>query len=521
MKRILTTGFLLFLVFSNYAGKPDSLVFINELNYSSITEEKAFKELNNQKQSDFVTLFSTVDNTITSYEIEKIRVSVSDYIKRFQTTDFIKNKPGKKIKKIHNSIHSVYFEKYDYNTYFHQIFDNGVYNCVTSSALYGIVLNELQIPFTVKETMGHVFLVAYPETQYIVVEATNPYKGYYTFSKSFKENYKKYLLENKLISRKEFANKTAGQVFEEYYIKEKDINLKQLVGLLYYNKSFEKLEAENVKESYELAKKSFFLYPSEKARFILYITATALLSTSNYSDIKSTEYIYRISRFEDTITDNSFSKLAFLNATDQILISSGQINYYDEYFNLLNQKIYNPELKKEFSFIYHYERGRYFYNQTLYEDAKVDLEKSINIKPLHMDAQALFIQNFINRTEKVMAPEQIIFEIEHYNEKFPELRNNSKFRQIYLRAILLGSERNFDLGLTDKAFDYLEQFETLYPSMDNNYIFLNESIIRAYSAAATYYFKKGRYELSKQYIDKGLYYVPNNFELLNRRRALR
>ena len=222
IQRHLILAALLFLtaclkLFSQDTEVFDTLVYFNEITYHSELEEEAFNEYFSEDNSSFIKLFLAKDENITKQQYEIRLTSFLDYTKELRE-DKNYNKPEKKkVKYYYNLIHNKYLEKYEMNTNFSKIFNNGYYNCVTGSILYGLIFDELKIPYKIKLSPIHAYLITYPQTESILVETTNPVKGYFIFNENFKQNYVDHLLDNKLITASEYASYSTEELFNKYY----------------------------------------------------------------------------------------------------------------------------------------------------------------------------------------------------------------------------------------------------------------------------------------------------------------
>jgi hypothetical protein len=102
---------------------------------------------------------------------------------------------------------------YKLSNNFSEIFETGYYNCVSGSALFALILSKLEIPYQIIEAPTHVFLIAYPNTEKIVLESTIPDEGSHQFSKRIIERYIADLYKSKLISKEEFEGNHAVRLF--------------------------------------------------------------------------------------------------------------------------------------------------------------------------------------------------------------------------------------------------------------------------------------------------------------------
>ncbi|WP_417213179.1 hypothetical protein [Bizionia sp.] len=177
-----------------------------------------------------------IDSLANNNLILKYQDRVNSLLKTFPEKESKAKKEQKRIKFIYDEIHSPFFNKYLLNSYFNDLFEDGTYNCVTASALYAYVFDELNIPYHVKETPTHVFLIAYPETYKIYLETTVP--GEYGFIVPKESEVIKIideLISYKLVTKDEVLEKGYMKFYEDLYYGREYINKNALIGMQYYN----------------------------------------------------------------------------------------------------------------------------------------------------------------------------------------------------------------------------------------------------------------------------------------------
>lgn len=206
---------------NGYGAVPDSTL------YNSDFEKYVFTRLAALSSIDSIDLFIALDYKPANADISK-RVEIY--------ADDLKNKVNqlpvaKKLKTVYKAVHSSFLTKYNEDIYFNDIFSSGEYNCVTASALYAFILTKLDIPYVIKETPNHVYLIADPNSTGFLIETTLPGEKIVQMDEKFKNNYVEYLHNNKIISNEDFQNKSTDQLFYEFYSKDKTISLKELAGI--------------------------------------------------------------------------------------------------------------------------------------------------------------------------------------------------------------------------------------------------------------------------------------------------
>ncbi len=516
-------GLLLLISFHLWAGEPDTIVFKDDLSFHSNLEKVAFESLENEKGPNYIYLFVAIDDSCTADQLNGIRHRLTDQVNEFANNHkFSKAKEKKKIKIIYNDIHSKFLSKYGENYYFPEIFSGGNYNCVTASALYGLILKDLDITYTIKESFNHVYILTYPDTYSIRIETTDPTSGYLVYNDKFKEQFISFMAEAKLISQTERQEKSVDELFNEYYYKEEDIDLLELAGLQYYNKAVDLLSEEKYEEAFMMAEKSAYLHNTEKSGYMLLICLANVLDGCHYEDIRYADYIYKGARYHHygITTDDVVDQ--FADVTNKLLINEYNTQLYDAYYHRIMDHLEDTSLMNEISFIYNYERGRILYNDNQYDNSVAFAEKAYQLKPRHVDARNLFVSDVLQTFTNVEDPESSLKQLNHYIERYPDLMNDKDFNT--LRCVLnLGI--GVDLFMSDKpqeAFEKIHDFEKIadqsYPDFSNFY--LSKVLVEAYSRAASYYFRKGNSNKARYYLEQGLKYAPNSYELRSKLSSL-
>ena len=116
-----------------------------------------------------------------------------------------KKKNKKAIEILYEAIHEQYFSKYIENPNFSDIFSKREYNCVTATALYALALDHLNIPYEIRETVVHVYMIVYPATDKIILESTTPGSKLQHITQKEVEEYKQALISNKMITANELV----------------------------------------------------------------------------------------------------------------------------------------------------------------------------------------------------------------------------------------------------------------------------------------------------------------------------
>ena len=137
-----------------------SALNIQSQTYSSNYEEEIFNSFKKDSINyNFFESLLAIDSLMTSELASAYKLRVNSIINAVPSKEIKEKREKKRIEKLYDNLHNTFLKKYLLNADFNDIFENGTYNCVTASALYAYVFEELNIPYHVKETPSHVFLV--------------------------------------------------------------------------------------------------------------------------------------------------------------------------------------------------------------------------------------------------------------------------------------------------------------------------------------------------------------------------
>jgi tetratricopeptide (TPR) repeat protein len=506
------------LSFESIGNATDSLVRWNEISFSSSFEKVVFSGFLKSNSSNYIGSFlansSTAEQDLKFFE-EKFNSTLAE----IKSSDSFKKKNDKKIKFIYQIIHNRFLAKYEAENRFYEIVKTGNYNCVTATALYALFFEKLGIPYAIKEEPTHVYLVAYPGSDNILIETTAPITGFFAFDSEFKSKFVGTLKSQKIIGSSEISSSNTDELFNKYYFGKENITLTQLVGIHYLNDGLFKKDHNDIEGAYEQMKKGYMYYPNARSEFLV-MSLTAESLEGNSDPLKKAILIGRISRFKNGGITTEMIKGEFYNLTQTVLTKNNDKNLYKRCYEEVIANITDADLKKEIDYIYNYENGRVFYNQGNYVRAKYFFAQALEDQPNNVDLGGTFVsclgQSFRSeRNNKV-----ILDSLEAYKVRFPSLEQNNNFNSMVALTYVVEFGDNFEKSNVTRGEKYQQMFEQVYDSNKNIILLSPDAVGRAYSEACVYYFKKGQKVKAKQLLEKGLQIVPNDFQLKMRKQMI-
>ncbi len=505
------------------AQAQDSLVRFNELTFLSDFEKSVFLKLKKDPtQADVLSLL------LASYPTASADMQASAESKIALTVNELKAKAtnksnAKNIKLIYSRVHDTYFRKYELENNFGEVFGNGNYNCLSASALYGLVLSRLGIPFSVKERPDHVYLVAFPATDKILIESTNPTGGYLQLNDAFMTAYLQNLMKAKMISKAEYDSGSKSDLFNKYYFsQEEDISLKKLAALQYYNLGIYDLGKEKHSEAFQHFAKARLLYPSTRINYLLQASLAELASRCEYDKVTDARYIVMLSRFNASgkeLMDRKALSNEFIRLTNQQLINRGNQTLYDQTFSYLKHELEDTALLKDIEFVYNYESARIALNGGKTAGITGKLDRAYQMEPDNADVQAMITGYFFRYQLKSSNPQEILNTLDKQVKKYPFMARNENVSRISGSCYLDLAGQAFSKNNLSKGEEHLTAFEKIAAREELNVE--EHYIVRAYIEASSAWFRAGNYAKSKAALNRGLKLVPDNFMLRERLSQIR
>lgn len=485
--------------------KVDSLIRFSDLRYDSDFEKAAMINFVRHNKDTF-NLFLAIDDKMTEDEANSHYKTYLKLYDDLNQKNINEKKLNTKIKVCYSTVHSLFLKKYNNNEYFPVVFQSGTYNCVSASMLYAMVFDKLKIPYKVMVSSDHVYLIANPGSNSIVIETTNPSFEKAIFTGEFKQQYVSYLRTSKMISEDDYKNKSIEEIFEEKYNEVKEATFNNLPGFQYYNEALTKLQLNDIDEALKLCQKAYFFFPDERVKQILNTALIMKIEKCNFDKVSDIDYLAQFSRFENTDLDvivNIFRNIIF-----HLLQYTDKENYCDSLYQRLIPQISDKKTLEEISFAYYMQMGYRYQNSDKVEKY---ITKALKIKGNHNDANIIIANYLLRKLYSISNPQTLldtIKQMETRYEALPTVINLTKDHK--LTAYLKMAQELYGQKKITDGDKYLQDFESRCTQPITNNIVLEIQIGNTYQSASFYYNSIGNRSKAKSYIDRGLKYAPNS-----------
>lgn len=494
-----------------------------KLHFHSELEKQAFQLKGNNLEEQILQLLA-VNPKMEMNDVKKVKMRLEMHFKLLETKGVRKKKIKKATKLIFDETHAKFLNKYEFYAEFHQIFENGVYNCVTASALYALIFDHFDIPYEIREIPSHVYVIAYPKTENIIVETTDPINGIYAVDK---KKYVEELAKMKIISQQEVNVKSTDELYSTYVEEEeKPIDMHQLIGDLYYNVSVFHTEAEDYYKTYAYLKKAQNIYDKKAARLM---EMGALLLIAQKADIakpesmKSLLMLLNFEEYEELIINDIHVYNS--KAAQSYLINDYQPQKYDAFYHYIINAFDNEkykELATGIKQVYYSQTARSWHLQSKLDKAITYVDSAYQYGPNNLEIRAQVSQMiledfnyFMTNLENEEEIEAYFKKFNHNLNKFPFLLENQMIQEIQILEMVMKIGQLMDDEKMDEVETHIFKTIQKLKELPNKSKKGQRMVEKIYSDMYSYYLVKEDDENAKLWIDKGLKQFPESEILLH------
>ncbi len=510
MNRILLI-FILLSSFHFFGQKAsDSLLLVFHSDFEKSNFEKVYQEEND----NFVEALLSIDSTITIDKSEYVQGLLDNFL------NGIKKKvdsysPKKKVKFVFNKIHDRFFKKYELNAYFSDIFNSGTYNCVSGTALYAYVFDFLSVPYQIKETPTHVFLVAYPSQYNIYVETTLPGKaGSFAPSEPMVKKAVDELVGLKLITRDHVSSVGYNKAYNDYFYGDGNITKKDLIGIQYYNKGVFFLNDENYASAFENMSKSKMIYQNKKTRLFSEVILSMLIDKTDFDEVENFRYLVEYAKIGN---DLDYLKYKVNGIVSNKNWSEAELDEIEKNLNSIDSE----DIRKALLEVFFSGLAQKFHKTQNTKKALLYANRVYEINKENIDARNYIASVEIERLAQKNLTAIRLDDLGQLITKYPFIENFDicKRYMVYLYSFLVTNEFSNNRSL--QGTEYLVGLEKILNADEDDGIGFNQQHIgNAYAAVGAYYYRIGQKENARKYLKSGLQYSPDNENIKRKLRLM-
>lgn len=427
-----------------------------------------------------------------------------------------KKSDAKLVKWIYKDVHKELFTMYELENHFDDVFEKGYYNCLSATAIYGMILEELEVPYQLNILPNHVNLTAFPETHNITIETTDPVKGYFKYNKKFKEDYVANLINYKLVDPNQVALKSIDEIFDIYYTTEDHVNLKELVGAQYYNDGLYLTELEEYDAAIVQLEKAVALYPSHNVARVLLALYSRGLKDCNYTETQCLDYLLRITRYRELNEDmNEVIVNEFGNLADHNLLEEKDTTLFRDVYAKIKGVSKIASINKRIDFIHEAAWGDYLAKEMKYEEASKFYLNALNLVGDTANLEDLYISTVLMQVVGGGGRDMDLAKsvLESAAKEYPPIVKNKLFLTTKVEVISLMMWRSFESNKIKTGETYRKELEEILDNADVEILLEKTNVGIAYAEGGSAYFRRGSKSMARKMFKKGLTYCPGHYEL--------
>jgi hypothetical protein len=227
--------------------------------HQSVFEKEVFTEIDSSSPKTLLALFLATDATMDKPKFNKIHTRLNSFLSTLQAgkSDFRSDK--KYLRWVYDQVRFEFFRQYQPYPRFDQLFSNGLYNCLSGTAIYGLLLQQLGYAVEIHETAFHAYLLVKLPKKNFLIDATDPLNGFIIDQYSIKQRELMYK-QSELAKHQPAFNRV--------------ISFAELAGLQYYNEATLQYNQQHYIQSGNLLNKAFLLY--SRSERISYLQTTSV-----------------------------------------------------------------------------------------------------------------------------------------------------------------------------------------------------------------------------------------------------
>lgn len=492
----------------------------SQLRFHSEIEKEGFNSFCSGLKPDYLTMAIAVNSSSGSGELTTIRQVIKTEAGFLKAGMAGIKKPAAKLKYIFDHVQSTFLKQYDLDADFSQMFENGKHNCLTATLLYTLLLDELSIRYTIKFMPGHVYPIVYANEVPYIFETTDPVHGFVELNSNVQKEAIQSMRLMQFISSDNGKNSSTGNLFDRYYIKLNNTEMKGLIAYQYTNASFAAMLKQDFNTSYDLITKGIRLTPMDEMFLMQEELLKQSISLANKTSSKRAALL--VTYYNTTKNENKKNQVAdeFKHSVYIILFSSfpspdSLLPVYKTFYNGIKDEDMRNVLEETYTSQY----LEYLQTMDKREEAFELIyaaytggNKTAFIKSQMHNSINLLSEGMPFDKSGVKAFDSLVF-------KYPALMDFDVFVYNRCQVVITAAGQAFQAKNGEEGERLLKKFDTdgYYDKTKPSYC--NPAYV--YSLAGSYYFRKGNTAKAKASLNKGLTFDPDNYEIIKKLRELK
>ena len=429
--------------------------------YNSTFEKEAFVKYITKKPVDVIDFFISIQyEPFGNYSKERILNKIDEFYQLIEEKKTSKMSIKKITTYLFDQTHYQFLHKYKESAYFHEIFSNGNYNCVTATALLSLFLKKYQIPFQIKEQPTHVYLIADPQGEKIMLETTIPSIGVIKLSTEQETKYIDFLYNHNFITKDEYERKGSQIKSQQLFFNDSTIDIYQLAGIQYLNLGIEYSNKMDYTNSVKAFEKAYILFPCQKNLYFLLANLLEVLDKEINNNVFNSITISKYATYSIGFKEKISLSHIIGNASNYFLFANDSIEKFNYFFHQIMNSIQDDELKNKIKTNFHSELAKYYKFKNMPDSALNHLFILYNLFPDDGSVQE-HISSIVQRSISELASwNDKIAKFEFYNHQYSIFKKVPVLQSNYLITLMYLVSDLYQKNSPEAAETYLQKFES-------------------------------------------------------------
>lgn len=228
--------------------------------YVSVYEQTVLLNAIRSSKPDNLQLLLSNATGMNEEKEEIYRSEIEEFSRKMRQKQLRKRDEKAFLDKLFYAVQRRFLKEYQPFQSFSALLQNGTYNCLSATALYALLLDELEISYQIYETDYHIFLMLETASgDQVLFETTDPMNGFV----DRQEEIDRRIAE---IRNDELAeNTTPERAYVDFDLQVfRPVSLQQLAGLQYYNQAAYLYNKQQIEEATLALSKGRLLYQAER-----------------------------------------------------------------------------------------------------------------------------------------------------------------------------------------------------------------------------------------------------------------
>ncbi len=456
---------------------------------------------------------SMQEQSARSYAKERMQT----FFEHLEKRNLRRKKRSKAIHIIKEEVETVFFKNFSNFSQMSVLFKQGIYDQSTASALYTIVFDYFEIPYTIELRASDVSVIVEQEDFDEMLTIPNSSRLNDAKYRAFQMSYIGLLRTVGFVSKEEWGNKPEV-VFNNYYLGEnEEVTLAKMASFLHYRQSLNAYQQKSWVVCLDEINKA-----QNRSSLPLYAVLERVvwlqLANEDKESKQSLHYLielwqaYPNSIWQTELIQRFHSEATHLKPATQWAIDSTYA-VFDKQFEGY------PDAKEQLKAMNYLVQARFFAEKGQTVEVLNFMDSLYVFYPNDKGVQEVLAAMLVWSLKKERNYDKGIQRINYYEKKYPFLKSNATFLDQHLFYLAERIRDRFDEGDAALGNIYIKEFEMIL-NQHNPTNRHDSWVSTAYISASNYFFRENQYRSAYDLILKALERSPEDAYLQHRKDLL-